>query len=310
MFHMHSFGVHEQRSEGGPLDLDSLRCFVAVAEVLHFRAASERLALSPAAVSERVKRLEEDLGAVLFARTTRRVALTDAGRRLLPHARTLLEDAVRCGPVARGDTRPLPYTLTLGTRYELGISWLVPALRPLAEARPERTVHLYMGDSDALLDRLERGLVDAVVLSTRLTRPHLRYAVLHEEQYVFVGLPGCDFPLEAAAATAHTLVDATPDLPLFRYLLDALPEGPAWRFGSHLHLGGIGAMRAAILDGMGVGVLPRYFVRDDLSAGRLVDLAPDLPLPSDHFRLIWRAAHPRESAFADLASALADLPLR
>lgn len=292
------------------MDLASLRCFIAVAETLHFRSAAERVALSPAAVSDRIKRLEEDLGAELFARTTRRVSLTDAGRRLLPHARSLLEEAARCGPVARGDTRPLPYALTLGTRYELGISWLVPALRPLAEARPERTVHLYMGDSDALLDRLERGLVDAVVLSTRLTRPHLRYALLHEEQYVFVGLAGRPFPLEAAAAAEHTLIDATPDLPLFRYLLDALPEGPAWRFGGHLHLGGIGAMRAAILDGMGVGVLPRYFVREDLAAGRLVDLAPSLDLPSDHFRLIWRAAHPRESALADLAHELGRQPLR
>ena len=290
------------------MDLDSLRCFVAVAETLHFRSASERVGLSPAAVSDRVKRLEGDLDAVLFERTTSRVSLTDAGQRLLPHARGLLEEADRCAVIAQGDARPLPFELTLATRYELGLSWLVPALGPLAQARPERTVHLYMGDSGALLDRLERGLVDAAVLSTRLNRPHIRYALLHEEQYVYVAQQ--DGPRTPSEAAQHTLVDATPDLPLFRYLLDALPEGAAWRFGAHLYLGGIGAIRAAVLAGMGVAVLPRYFVQADLDAGRLVEILPELVMASDRFRLLWRADHPRESELRALGEALRAFPLR
>lgn len=290
------------------MDLDSLRCFVVVAETLHFREASRRLALSPAAVSDRVVRLEEELETSLFHRSTRKVLLTEAGHRLLPHARHLLAQAAACAAVAHGDARRLPFSLTLGTRYELGLSWLCPALAPLAEARPERTLHLYMADTAALLDRLERGDIDAAVLSTRLVRPHLRDAVLHEEHYAFVSAgPG---PTTAEQARAFTLIDATPDLPLFRYLLDALPDGPSWRFGGALYLGGIGAARHQILAGRGVGVLPRYFIAEDLAAGRLVEPLPGYALGRDHFRLLWVADHPHEEELGALAGELRGIALR
>lgn len=292
-------------------DPDSLRCFVALCETSHFRLASERVHLSPAAFSDRIKRLEEDLGVALFERHTRSVRLTDAARRLLPHARALLDEAARCAAVARDDIAPVPIELTLGTRYELGLSWLCPLIPELAAARPGRTIHLYMGDTDALIERLERGRVDAIVTSARLSRPHLRTARLHEETYTFVARADRAEPFSSPQDAAQSvLIDATPDLPLTRYLLDALPDGGAWRFGSYLYMGGIGGVRAAVLGGQGVAVLPAYFVAEDLAAGRLVALRPDLGLPSDWFRLVWRADHPREGELQRLGTALAAAPLR
>ncbi|MDP2315742.1 MAG: LysR family transcriptional regulator [Pseudomonadota bacterium] len=288
------------------MDLESLRCFVAVAEALHFRAAAERVSLSPAALSDRVRRLEEDIGAPLFERTTRKVHLTDAGRRLLPHARQLLDEAARCRGVALGDPRPLPFALTLGTRYELGISWLCPSLPILEAARPERTLHLYMGDTSALLDRLERGTVDACVLSARITRANVESVPLHEEAYTFVAAT----PIAPEALGDQVLVDATPDLQLFRYLLDALPEGAPWRFRGHRYVGGIAAIRQQVLAGRGVAVLPRYFIADDVAAGRLATLLPEVEPRRDWFRLLWRSGHPREAELFVLAEALRALPLR
>ncbi len=288
-----------------PVDLDSLRCFLAVAQLLHFRTAAARVGRSPAAVSERIKRLEDDLGVVLFERTTRRVRLTDAGARLRAHAQALLDAAAASGAVARGDGRPLPHALTIGTRFELGLSWLVPALGPLAAAAPARTLHLFMGDSEDLLDRLERGAVDACVLSAGPRRPELRQVALHPEDYVLVSR--APVALRPAALAGETLLDVTPDLPLFGYLRG---EAREWRFGRHLYLGGIGAIRAVLLAQGGVAVLPRYFVQADLDAGRLVALLPPEALGSDHFRLLWRADHPRDAALQQLAVELAALPLR
>ncbi len=292
------------------MDLESLRCFVAVAECLHFREAAAKVGLSPAALSDRVKALEDELRISLFVRTTRKVELTEAGLRLLPHARGLLDGAARCRHIALGDAATQPYSLTLGTRYELGLSWLCPALPILRSHHPERTVHLYMGDSDALFDRVESGRIDACVLSSQRLRARLVAVPLHLEAYVFVGPAGATGPRTATAAASATLIEASSDLPLSRYLLDALPDGREWRFGSHLYLGGIGAMRELVRAGMGVAVLPRYFVADDLAAGHLVDLLPDLPLPVDHFRLIWREDHPREAELRRLAGELQELPLR
>jgi DNA-binding transcriptional LysR family regulator len=72
------------------LDLRLLRHFVAVAEELHFTRAAARLYLTEQALSRDIRRLEEQLGLILFTRTTRRVALTPEGRRLLVRARELL----------------------------------------------------------------------------------------------------------------------------------------------------------------------------------------------------------------------------
>jgi DNA-binding transcriptional LysR family regulator len=299
--------------DGGVLpDLESLRCFEAAAVYRSFRVAAGRVALSPAAFTDRIRGLEAHLGARLFERTTRRVALTAAGERLLPQARRALEEARRCAAVVREDARP-PFSLCLGTRYELGLSWLVPALAPLRAERPDRTLHLYFGDGPDLLDRLERGRVDAFVASLRLTRADLDYALLHEEQYVMVGAPAlvAERPIARPEdARVHVLLDTHPDLPLFRYFLDARPGGEVWAFGGRELLGTIAAIRLRALEGAGLAVLPRYFVEPDLAAERLVVLHPETPLQSDFFRLVWRRDHPLAEELRRLGDALRALPLR
>ncbi|MDQ3336615.1 MAG: LysR family transcriptional regulator [Myxococcota bacterium] len=289
------------------MDLDSLRCFDAVATTLNFRAAAARVHLSPAAFSDRIRRLEEDLGRSLLARTTRKVALSDHGRELLPRVREVLAGVDRLRMT--GDSKPLPFELVIGTRYELGLSWLCPSLTALSRARPERTVHLYNGDTPDLRARLERGELDAVVGSMRLTSTGLAYAALHDEDYTFVGqkvrLRG------ASDASSLTLVDVTGDLPLFRYFLDALPGGEPWTFKRVEYMGGIAAIRRRLLDGDGrVAVLPTYFIRDDLRTKRLVRLMSRVRPRSDAFRLVWRAGHPRESELLALAGELREIPLR
>jgi DNA-binding transcriptional LysR family regulator len=74
-------------------DLRRLHAFVVVAEELHFRRASERLAMSQSPLSRMIKGLEHDIGALLFARTRRAVKLTPAGEALLDAARDLLDRA-------------------------------------------------------------------------------------------------------------------------------------------------------------------------------------------------------------------------
>ena len=75
------------------MDLHQLRCFVAVAEELHFGRAAQRLGMLPSALGRHIRMLEEDLGTRLLARTTRNTALTDEGSILLDEARTLLSQA-------------------------------------------------------------------------------------------------------------------------------------------------------------------------------------------------------------------------
>lgn len=292
-------------------DVESLRCFDAAATRLNFRAASAQVFLSPAAFSDRIKRLEEQVGQPLFVRTTRHVALTAAGQALWPRARVALEAARAClNPQAPEES---PYELVLSTRFELGLSWLVPALAQLETHRPQRTVHLHFADSAEMMTALRRGTVDCAVSSVRLVEANLKYTLLHEESYVFVAAPRL---VKAAKlrtpddASGHRLLDISGDLPLFRYFLDARPRDEKWTFQRVQHLGTIAAVRALALAGRGVAVLPRYFVREDLAKDRLTQLFKSQALLTDYFRLIWRAEHPRHVQLEQLGAVLQQLPIQ
>ena len=294
------------------LDLESLRCFVHAAAQLSFRVAAKACALSPAAFGDRIRRLEAELGSPLFERSTRKVTLTAAGERLLPQARRCLEEAERCrAAVSSGEQAP--YELWLGTRFELGVSWLTPSLKQLERQHPERRLHLYFGDTSDLLPRVLRGELSAMITSARLTTPGLSFARLHEEEYVLVAAASLikTKPFAAPAdAGRHTLLDLHTDLPLFRYFLDAQSAREVWQFGAVQHLGAIAAVRSRVLEGAGVAVLPHYFVRADLERKRLVRLMSRTNLPSDWFRLVWRTGHAREAELRQIAAELCELPLR
>lgn len=291
-------------------DLDSLRCFEAAAVALNFRRAARAVALSPAAFSDRIRQLEDQVGEPLFKRSTRQVALTVAGEELLPQARRVLAEAQRC--LARPDAGPPPFELTIGTRFELGLSWLTPSLHSLERDRPGRILHLRFGDSEDLLGQVRSGALDCAVSSVRLVTPGLRYELLHQEEYLLLARPSllARTPLRGAAdAPAHTLLDSLPDLPLFRYFLDARPAGEPWTFGAVRYLGTIAAVKYRALEGAGVAVLPRYFTVAELKSRSLREPMPKAKLLSDHFRLIWRLGHPREEELRTLAADLRKRPL-
>lgn len=291
-------------------DLESLHCFLAAARHLHFRTAARSVALSPTAFGERIRRLEEEMNAPLFERSTRHVALTEAGHRLVPLVKKLMEDAQNMRHHLADATALTPHQLTIGTRFELGLSWLVPSLGQLAQNHPDRTLHLRFGDSDDLLRAVRTETIDCAVTSVQLTAQGLEYEPLHEEQYVFVAAPQLPPLLTPEDALHHRLLDAHPELPLFRYVQDAAQAPGGWTFARVELLGTIAAIRHRALEGAGVAVLPRYFIQADLQAGRLLQLLPHLQLPTDRFRLVWRRGHALRGAIVKLAAELRELPIR
>jgi DNA-binding transcriptional LysR family regulator len=293
--------------------IDSLRCFAAAARLLNFRAAARAVALTPAALGQRIQRLEDDLCVRLFQRTTRSVTLTEAGLALLPAAEQCLTAARDCVRAARGETGPPPMELTIGTRQELGMSWIVPQLDALAQRFPTIDFNLYFGSGPDLILRV-RGLeIDCAVTSSRFTDPKLDALRLHREDYVFVGatrlLKARPFSREEHAAD-HTLLDVGVGLPLFRYLRDAQGGGDRLHFRRIVRLGGIEAIRARVLAGVGVAVLPRYLVEKDLAARSMKRILPAIEPLHDWFRLIFRADDARRSVYENLAATMLEAPLQ
>ncbi len=292
--------------------LDSLRCFVEAARLLNFRKAARKMALTPAAFGARIQKLEEELGAPLFQRTTRVVTLTERGLALLPYARRCIEAAEDCVRAANGEKGPPQTEIVLGTRHELGLSWVLPQLGALAEKLPHVDVHLYFGSGPDLLIRVRTAEVDCAITSTRLADTKLDAFALHEERYAFVGAASLlkRKPLTRPEhAKDHTLLDASTELPLFSYFRDA-QKGKTWDFARVVRLGAIGPIRERALEGAGVCVLPEYQIEDDLAKKRLVRIMPSVKPNADYFRLVFRHDDPRRSLFDAIAKHLSEAPLR
>lgn len=293
--------------------IDSLRCFIAAAQMLNFRAAARSVNLTPAALGQRIKQLEDQLSSPLFSRTTRSVALTAAGLALLPIAKRTVESAAECERAVRGDLDRVPTELIMGTRHELGLSWLLPQLDALNTAFPHVTLHLYFGSGEDLLLRIRTREIDCAVTSTRLNDPRLDSVKLHREEYVFVGakqlLKRNPFT-RTEHAEKHTLLDIRNDLPLFRYWRDSPGAGDRLRFQQVLFMGTVRAIEQLVLAQKGVAVLPRYLVRDSLAAGHLKAILPSVEPVSDHFRLVFRSDDPRRSLYEALAVHMLEAPLK
>jgi DNA-binding transcriptional LysR family regulator len=288
--------------------LDNLRCFLAAAEHLNFRRASRQVALTPAAFGQRIRQLEDCLEVKLFERTTRSVRLTAEGDALIPAAREAVRAAQKCASaVLNVEERPL--RLTLGTRFELGMSWIVPMVVELNELRPLWTLELYFGSGTDLLERLRSGVIDAVVTSAPVARSEWHQEVLHAETYVFCATPTYleAHPFRGAEdAGAHSLLDINHTQPLSRYVLSV---GPPMTFRNVRACGTAGAVCALVEEGLGVAVVPEYMVRAELNSGQLIPLLPEVELLRDAFRMLWREGSPDAEALTQLAQHFRSRPL-
>jgi DNA-binding transcriptional LysR family regulator len=292
--------------------IDSLRCFVEAARLLNFRKAARKVGLTPAAFGARIRQLEDQMGAPLFQRTTRVVTLTERGFALVPYARRCIDSAEDCVHAGRGDKGAPVTEIVLGTRHELGLSWVVPQLGALARKLPQMELHLYFGSGSDLLIRVRTAEVDCAITSARLADTKIDAISLHEESYAFVGATSllARVPFTRPEhARDHTLLDASTELPLFSYFRDA-HKGKTYEFSRIVRLGAIGAIRLRALEGAGVAVLPEYLIGEDLRKKRFKRIMPSVTPLADYFRLVFRNDDPRRSLFEALAKHLAASPLQ
>ncbi|MFD8703951.1 LysR family transcriptional regulator [Kitasatospora sp. NPDC059648] len=165
------------------MELRQLRCFVAVAEELHFGRAAERLLLGQPAVSQQVRRLERELKVELFDRSPRHVRLTPAGERFLPAARDVLaaEDAAR----ALAADLAAPAVLRLGTVSGLG-ERLDLILDTYQRQAPGVRVELHSVPVRERLARLADGRLDAAFVRGAIAEnsPELRFLPVWEDELV------------------------------------------------------------------------------------------------------------------------------
>lgn len=159
------------------MQFHQLRYFVAAAEEMGFSKAAAKVRISQPALSRQIALLEDELGAALFRRDRQRVALTPAGRFLLPRARQLLCDAETAGQQVAERFGGGRRTLRLGFIGPFLDDLVAPAVRKFSQARPGTTVSLFDLPPKAQLERLREGELDAAVLGNLDDQDRRRFRV-------------------------------------------------------------------------------------------------------------------------------------
>lgn len=281
------------------LDYPALAALAEIVRRGSFDGAAAALRVTPSAISQRIRTLEDRMGVVLIDRGPP-VRATAQGLRLAAHL-----DQVRLLEAGLADVAPGQPVLRLAVNADSLAAWVMPAL-----AAAPGLVDLVIDDQDHALDWLRRGLVVAAITSDGRPVPGCDSLPLGAMRYRATASPAFaarHFPQGVTAAAlarapslgfnskdalqarwAHALTGQRPSLPVHR-----IPDPQAFAAAARL--------------GMGWGMNPETLIRDDLARGSLVDLVPhlalDVPLFWQFSRITAQALDPLTRAMRRAAGA-------
>lgn len=279
--------------------ISGLQAFVAAAEARSFRRAGEALGISSSAVGKAIARLEQQLGAQLFHRTTRTVSLTEPGALFLRRAKHVLEhlDDAEKEMVAATETPRGRLRVSL----PLSGSALTEPLAAFMRRYPQ--IGLDLDYTDRLTDVVEEGF-DAVIRTGEPADTRLMHRRLGRFGWQLVASP--DYLARAGVP------DRPADLPRHMCLRQRLPTGRLlpWTFRDGVEVDIPVGMTATVLDALldlvladaGIGAFPRFVVDRRIAAGRLAAVLDGALQRSGVLNILWPATRfeaPKTRAFID-----------
>lgn len=294
------------------LDYAALSALAAVVREGSFERAARALHVTPSAVSQRVRLLEERMGCALVVRG-QPCSATEAGQQLCRHVaqvQLLEHDLQGLAPQTRGAALPRAQ-LAVAVNADSLASWFAPAVARYAAAAPV-LLDLTVDDQDHTAERLRSGAVLAAVTALAAPAPGCNSQPLGALRYVAAASPDFVARHFAGGVQARTLALAPSLLYDRKDQLQARWVRRLCRRAVPLPCHGLPSSQAfveAALAGMGWGMQPLPLVQPLLDAGRLVELVPGTPLD---VRLYWQHARAASSLLdglgrAVLASAKASL---
>jgi DNA-binding transcriptional LysR family regulator len=288
-------------------DFEALAVFAKVVELRSFAAAASELALSKATVSKAVSRLEKRLGARLFNRTSRRLALTDAGHKLSERAARLLADGEAAENEALAQSVAPRGLVRLAVPMTFGVRAVAPILPEFLKQYPDVTIDLHLGD--AMVDLIGEGF-DA----------GLRIATLPDSSLIARRL--CTMPRHTVASPAYLKRHGRPTHPMhlaqhrcfgYAYLstpdiwhyTNAAGEQASVRPAGPLRVNNGEALIPALVAGLGIADLPEFIVGDAIASGEVEVLLKDWKQAEGAVHLVTPPGGPRPARVEVLADFLA-----
>ncbi len=287
-------------------DFAGLAVFAQVVEARSFSAAARSLGMSKSAVSKRVARLEDRLGARLLNRTTRRLSLTEVGAAFYERCARIVSELEEAElAVTRLSSEPRG-TLKLNAPVTFGQLQIAPAVPELLARHPELRIDMLL--SDRVVDLVEEGfdlairlgpLPDSTLVARRLA-PDRRVVCATPGYLERHGRPRTPAELETHNCLGYSFLGTQSEW-RFRGPRGERPQ----RVRGNFQANNGEVLRAALLEGLGLALMPTFIVGRDLAAGRLELVLEDYELPPGGVHAVYphgRHLSPKVRAFVDFLS--------
>src|SRR5215468_11367782 len=287
-------------------DFEALAIFAKVVELRSFAAVAGELAMSKAAVCKAVTRLEERLGARLFNRTSRRLALTDAGQKLAERAARLLADGEAAENEALAQSVTPRGLVRLAVPMTFGIKSVAPLLPEFLQAYPEVSIDLHLSDAtvDLIGDGFDAGLRIARLPDSSLIARRLcampRYTVAAPSYLKRHGRPTHPMQLADHRCFGYAYL-STPNI---WHYTNAAGEQASVRPAGQMRVNNGEALMPALLAGLGIADLPNFIVGDAIASGEVEVILKGWKQPEGAVHLVTPPGGPRPARVEVLAEFL------
>jgi DNA-binding transcriptional LysR family regulator len=257
-------------------DFEAWAIFAKVADRGSFAQAAEDLGIAKTTVSKAVTRLEERLRTTLLHRTTRKLSLTESGRLALDRARRILADGATIEADILDEAAVPRGLIRLAVTTAFGVVVLSPILPAFLKAYPDIQIDLCLIDNpvDVVMDGFDFVLQIGAASDSSLRISRLlsfrRILVASPDFIAIHGLPEHPRDLEHMPAVVPTHVAWGS-----QWKLDRAGESCTIQVQGALRINNASAMVPALVAGLGMTLMPEYFVWQEVADGRLVELLPD-----------------------------------
>jgi LysR family hydrogen peroxide-inducible transcriptional activator len=296
------------------MTLTELKYIVAVAREKHFGHAAEACFVAQPTLSVAIKKLEDELGVVIFERGGSEISMTPLGAQIVAQAERVLEQTAAIKEIAKQNKDPLAGPLRLGIIYTIAPYLLPPLVKNMIEHVPQMPLVLQENFTTRLIELLRQGELDAAIMALPFADQGLMVEPLYDEPFV-VALPKHHAWAGRESIDAEELKSETMLLlgngHCFRdQVLEVCPEmsrfsttgdGIARTFeGSSLE-----TIRHMVASGIGITVLPKASVPDmQPKDGMLRYLPFAQPAPSRRVVIAWRKSFTRQAAIEAVRQAV------
>ncbi|MDO9365926.1 MAG: LysR substrate-binding domain-containing protein [Methylotenera sp.] len=288
------------------MTLSELRFVVAIAKERNFRRASEKCFVSQPALSLAIKKLEQDLGVMIFERSRTDINPTPIGEKIIEQAIKVLEQANHIREIAKQGNNQLSGAFRLGLIYSVG-PYLLPEIIPiLRQSAPDMPLDVEENLTAQLELQLKNGVIDAAVVALPFDVPGINTLPLYDEKYV-VMVPIDHHWANRQLIEAHELIEEHVLLLnaghcYSHQVLQACPE--LSRKGQVLQGNSLETIRNMVASNLGITVLP-CSAATERYINPLVKVIPfAAPVPVRRIALAWRKSYARELAVSCVADAI------